>query len=590
MNSSANALTWYEDKQLQLHRKHWFFGKAVPLISAFDRLPAFQVSKAKDAIPVSEVLLISFDESSSTDITTKIQTAGLSLIETDNFDIISYPDTVNLGISGLTVGLYYLQMTDGSNTWYSEIFQFCRSVDDFIKIEYWHRETFCHNEGEFVFEYPYKNRVYIDSDIGRPSYPYDETVKKNNGVNFPLHQTSYKQYKFTAILTEAVLDALRLIGLHDDVVITYGGQTYLVNEFLMTNPSWDDRGDVAETIFEFRTNTVVNVHGRAVDTVAYEGEDGACLVATIEAVAEVEFPSDDYTNFEYVTRTGNVGNLAIGEKIVKLNGSIRTVEEYNGASYDVVAVSSGDVVYSYANDEYYGGAGSNTVVLPAVLFYNTGTNTMSAFALDGAAHTLYAIVNGSAPVLGTYTAAEIVELVIVLPEGTTHLRMDVGSVACGTFFTTADYEIPVVPVTLYEDIYPNETDAITGGVAQCELYRIEQGNNYGLVSPGSCLLLLYPGVGCNTAYDNEADAIAGGLTDGDVYPVTLANDYGIASAGGRGIAVVMGAGNLDDFPGPFSSHAEAAANGVVVNQAYIASADHDQGVISANNVPIVRSI
>ena len=589
MNSSANALTWYVKKSLQNHRQKWFYGQAVPIISVFDHLPAFQLSKEKNASAVSLLELISLDETSTTDILANCQAGGLELLETDNYEIISYPDSIPLALSGLEVGLYFLKMSDGETTWYSEVFQFCE-VEDYIKIEYWHRETFCHNEGEFVFDYPYKNKVYIDSDIGKPSYPYDETVKKNNGVNFPLHQTSYKQYKFTAILTEAVIDALRLIGLHDDVIITYGGRTYIVNEFLMTNPTWDDRGDLAEVVFEFRTNTVVNIHGRAVDTQAYEADPGSCLILDFDCVGLVDSASAEYAAFEYINTLGFAQALSEDDLIVKQTGSTLIVEKYNASAYVQQSVAAGDVVYSGNNDAYYRGAGSDVILAPQIAFYNIDTNLLSGSGLPGAIHAVYEIINDVAFLVGNYTYDQLVNDEIIFEPSTsaTHLRMEVSSAPCGVFFTTEDYLIPEPTVILYPVEYLDDVAAGIGGVNPCELYRISRQNEYGIISPASNVLSFHLGT-CDS-YANDEDAGVGGVANGEIYQSATVNDYGVPSGGARVALLRTSGGVVTTFKGPFTSDALAAAGGVALYEPYIASVANIYGIPSGGGrVLIVRT-
>lgn len=444
MDSSANVLTWLSAKEFQNHRQEWFYGKAVPVITEFDRLPAFQLSKEKNGLNVSQLLLISFDESASTDILSNAQFGGIDLLETDDFEIISYPDTVALSISGLEVGLYFLQMSDGSNTWYSEVFQFCKNVYDFIEIEYWHREIFCHNEGEFLFEFPYKNRVYINSDIAKPRYPYEESVKKNNGFNQPLQQISYKQYQFRAILPESQIDALRLIGLHDDVEISYKGRRYVVNEFLMTDPEWGDRGDVADVIFEFRTNTVVSISGRAVDVQPYEAPAGSCVATVHVCLAVIVDGSDEYNNFEYTNAAGQTVSLQDGDKVlVSAAGGVLRVYSYASSVYTLESTAAQTVVYGTVPDLYYVGIGSDIVLPPQIQFYDTGSEMLSGTFLPGGMHNIYQVNGGDQSFVGSYTYQQLAidGVVVPIPDGTEFIRMEIASAACGIFQQTTDYEL-----------------------------------------------------------------------------------------------------------------------------------------------------
>lgn len=145
------------------------------------------------------------------------------------------------------------------------------------------------------------------------------------------------------------------------------------------------------------------------------------------------------------------------------------------------------------------------------------------------------------------------------------------------------------PITLYPTIYANDTAAEGGGVLDCGLYRISQGNDYGFVSPYGALLIRNPGASCAAIYANDEAALLGGVPLGGVYSVTIDNDYGIQSQGGRGVAVLTNGGAVTTFKGPFASNAAAEAAGVQINEAYIAAAGHELGFISGNRALVVRT-
>lgn len=142
-------------------------------------------------------------------------------------------------------------------------------------------------------------------------------------------------------------------------------------------------------------------------------------------------------------------------------------------------------------------------------------------------------------------------------------------------------------VVLYNNSYANDAGA---PVLDCELYRIDQGNQYGFVSPDGALLIRKLGVACTTTYASNAAAMDAGLSPGDIYNVSLDNHYGINHAGGRGIAVVVDVnGQTPTFKGPFASHAEAEAAGVVQFEAYIAAANHQWGFVGGGHALVVRT-
>jgi hypothetical protein len=143
-------------------------------------------------------------------------------------------------------------------------------------------------------------------------------------------------------------------------------------------------------------------------------------------------------------------------------------------------------------------------------------------------------------------------------------------------------------VTTYNTDFANDAAAVVGGVSECEIYRISQGNEYGVSSPSGRTLIILPGAGCASTYANDAAAAAGGVALGAIYPVSDSNDYGIVSAGGRGIAVRTDGGSVISFDGPYANDAAAALGGVSVFEAYILSSGNDYGITSNNNALAVR--
>jgi len=140
----------------------------------------------------------------------------------------------------------------------------------------------------------------------------------------------------------------------------------------------------------------------------------------------------------------------------------------------------------------------------------------------------------------------------------------------------------------YGAVYANDAAAALGGVSPCGLYRITQGNDYGLVSPYGALLIRLPGPACLATYDDDAAAAIGGVPVGGVYNVSIDNPYGIISAGGRGIAVRTDDGPVAEFKGPFLSDATAATGGVLVGEPYLVAGGHEMGILSGGRTLAVR--
>ena len=153
-------------------------------------------------------------------------------------------------------GQYYLKMTINGADYYSEIFTVVNDIEPYLKIEWWDNDDFAMDAGVIVYKNPaFKNVLYLQADIAKPDYLFDEEGETRDGYFFPTKQISEKRYRFSFFASEYLLDVIRLIRMADYSKITNSGQTYSLDTFLIS-PEWEDNGDVAAVDAEFDTATV----------------------------------------------------------------------------------------------------------------------------------------------------------------------------------------------------------------------------------------------------------------------------------------------------------------------------------------------
>lgn len=191
---------------------------------------------------------------------------AFKIVNHGNYDYIFL--TASKQYNTLPEGAHYLEITDGTNTWFSD--NFTTKDADYLKIEWWNESNLDLADGtKLVFLMPnqswfnWKPSLYIPTDIGMPDYEFEEEVEERGGYQFPLQQISYKKYKFNFLAPEVVCDAMRLIRLSDHIEITKGSAKYVANTFLMT-PSWQDQGYLARVECEFTTDTIVKKNGKSI--------------------------------------------------------------------------------------------------------------------------------------------------------------------------------------------------------------------------------------------------------------------------------------------------------------------------------------
>ena len=180
----------------------------------------------------------------------------------DNFgyDVIIYPAQLPL-FQTFANGQYYAVITDGTNTWYSDVFTAVNDIEPYLKIEWYDNDDFVMDAGRIVYKNPaFKNVLYLDSAVAKPEYIFEEEGENRDGYFFPVKQISEKRFRFKFFASEYLLDVMRFIRMADYATIYYNGQRYSLDTFLIT-PEWEDNGDVASVEAIFDTATVAKKIG-----------------------------------------------------------------------------------------------------------------------------------------------------------------------------------------------------------------------------------------------------------------------------------------------------------------------------------------
>lgn len=262
-NNNLSVLPFYDSVDKQNHRRDYAFGQVFPLITPDRKLLPFQIRRNTRSNSISQVLLKDITGKQIANITTLMKDTGLEVkrYQSDGYDLIIYPGNLPMGMI-IHEGLYYVEISDGAQRWYSEVFDMVRTVDDYLMIEWWDEEPLYYSGGHIYYEgEKFKNRVYLCTQVGKPDYDFEEEGEERDGYFFPEKQVSEKVYKFTFVAPEYLCDAMRIIRMSDHVEITSRGEKYTADSFLIT-PKWQDQGDLAAVEAEFETDTVIKKIGR----------------------------------------------------------------------------------------------------------------------------------------------------------------------------------------------------------------------------------------------------------------------------------------------------------------------------------------
>lgn len=261
-NNNLSVLPFYKSSGRQNHRKDYAQGEVFPLITPDRKILPFQIIRNHRANGITQVLLKNFDGSTHLDITSQMLSTGLVIKEYSSFyyDIISYDGVLPMPIM-TPEGRYYIEVSDGVERVYSDVFTIVRNLSDYLKITYWDNESLLFDGGRIDFSAGFKYSIYLPTELGRPEYPFSEEVEDRDGFSFVEKQVSEKTFKFNFIAPEYLCDAMRIIRMVDNVEITNKGDTYDADSFLIT-PKWLEGGYLASVEAEFQCNTIVKKIGQ----------------------------------------------------------------------------------------------------------------------------------------------------------------------------------------------------------------------------------------------------------------------------------------------------------------------------------------
>lgn len=265
-NNNLSVLPWYASIEQQNARKWWAYGRIYPLFTPAGFILPFQIQ-----LPITEERQIIswkiYDKTGNEVANLKsMQNLIIQKIINNQYSVLVFNGLTPI-VAQMQDGQYYSYLevdTDSQGLFelYSEIFTVVNDIEPYTKIVWWDNEDFVMDAGTIVYKKPaFKNVLYLQSDLAKPEYPFEEEGETRDGYFFPIKQISEKRYHFSFLASEYLLDVMRFIRMADYANIEYHGQTYSLDTFLIT-PEWEDNGDIAAVKAEFDTATVAKKIGR----------------------------------------------------------------------------------------------------------------------------------------------------------------------------------------------------------------------------------------------------------------------------------------------------------------------------------------
>lgn len=260
-NNNLSVLPWYTSLEEQNARRWWLYGQIYPLFTPGGYLLPWQLAVPYERPFVINTALVYDARTDSVigNIATDIA-AGITTKVIGDWDYLVFPGVDPL-VNAWNNGQYYIAMTINGITYYSEVFTVVNDIEPYLKITWWDLEDFVMDAGRIIYTEPeFKNILYLQADIAKPEYPFEEEGETRDGYFFPTKQISEKRYRFNFLASEYLLDVMRFIRMADYAEIEYRGKRYSLDTFLIT-PKWEDNGDVASVEAVFDTATVAKKIG-----------------------------------------------------------------------------------------------------------------------------------------------------------------------------------------------------------------------------------------------------------------------------------------------------------------------------------------
>ena len=281
--------------------RDYAYGSVYPLICPLDYLIPFQIQLPDDFGSLQQIQLINVDRSSVSAITLQMASAGLELLTENGHKILRFPAKYPLVLNKV-VGQYFLRIlylqagtVSTIKALWSDVFTMVQNPDCYLRIDYSNSYPLVTGGTGVYFggDNGFKFSIWLDTQIGKPEYIFEEESTERMGYTFIESQVSKKRFNFAFVAPEYLCDAMRIIRMCDNVNIYSKGRTYDAIKFEL-DINWEEQGNLASVTATFDTDTVlVNLGGYKGAAPTVEPTDYNSDY-NLDFDAPVDFGSDGY--------------------------------------------------------------------------------------------------------------------------------------------------------------------------------------------------------------------------------------------------------------------------------------------------------
>lgn len=262
-NNNLGVLPFYADIEEQNHRRSYAYGSVYPLYTPQGSVPPFNFVIPHTSATISDVRVFRQWNGTSYDVRSTMVARGLQKINytANGYDVIEYPSIAPHNIT-IDEGQHYLRITlSNGAVYYSDVFTVVGDLSGFLSITWYDLTDFEMDDACIAYGHGYRNTVYLNTQLGKPEYEFNEEGETRDGYFFPEKQISEKKYKCNFLAPEYLCDVMRFIRLSDIAeVLDQYGHRYRCDTFLVT-PKWEAQGDLASVEVEFTCDTVAKKIG-----------------------------------------------------------------------------------------------------------------------------------------------------------------------------------------------------------------------------------------------------------------------------------------------------------------------------------------
>ena len=156
-NNNFFPLPWYKSVKYQDFRKSYAYGNVFRLIAPDRALLPFQIRRAHRPEATFIVRILYDDGTQYRNVSADVA-ADLHVVSGEDFDVIQYCNDGGTGFfQRLAPGRYYAELSDGVETWFSEVFNVVDDLSRYIRLEYWSSDNQEYNGGEIDYSNGYRN-------------------------------------------------------------------------------------------------------------------------------------------------------------------------------------------------------------------------------------------------------------------------------------------------------------------------------------------------------------------------------------------------------------------------------------------------